>query len=326
MRRREFITLLGGAAAAWPLAARAQQPMPVIGLLGSTASSEYAFAVAAFKQGLNEVGFVEGLNVAIEYRWAEGQYGTLQTLAADLVERRVTLIVALGGSTAALAAKAATSEIPIIFNIGADPVDAGLVTSLARPGGNVTGVAMIGGELFAKRLELLRELLPQASLIAVLVNPADPKAMPEARDMQKTAVVLGRQIQVLTASSDADFDAAFAALSQQQIDALVVGNDGFFNSRRARIVSLAARHAIPAIYPWRTFVEAGGLISYGANLANAYREAGIYAGKILKEAKPADLPVIRPTKFELVINLKTAKALGLTLPPTLLARADEVIE
>lgn len=327
MRRREFISLVGGAAVTYWHPARAQQPaMPVIGLLSSTSPGEYVPFMAAFRQGLTEAGFVDGQNVAIEYRWAEDHYDRLPALTAQLVARPVAVIATMGGPPAALAANVATQTIPLVFVIGADPVKAGLVASLSRPRGNITGVTMIGGELFAKRLEVVRELVPSATEIAVLVNSGNPISMPDTRDMEKVASVLGRQVYVQSVSTDSDFDPAFATLAGRRTGALIVGNDGFLNGRRVQIVALASRYAVPTVYPWRTFVEAGGLISYGASLTDADRQAGAYTGRILKGEKPADLPVLRPTKFELVISLKTAKRLGLTIPPALLARADEVIE
>jgi putative ABC transport system substrate-binding protein len=326
MRRRELITLLGGAAVAWPFALRAQQKaMPVIGFLGSTSPGPFAPLLAAFHRGLSETGYVEGQNVGIQYRWAEGQYERLPELAADLVSRKVD-VVAAASVPAALAAKSATSTIPIVFAGGADPVGGGLVASLARPGSNLTGFSVLAGELNPKRLELLSELVPRAGVIALLVNPSNPNAERIIRDVEKAARDKGLQLHILRASTEGEIDAAFAILVQLQAGALVVGADPFFNSRGDQLVALAARHAVPAIYFGREFAAAGGLISYGTSVTGMYRQAGAYVGRILAGAKPADLPVQQPTKFELVINLNTAKALGLTVPLSILARADEVIE
>jgi ABC-type uncharacterized transport system substrate-binding protein len=326
MKRRQFITLLGGAAATCPLAARAQQKaMPVIGCLITGSPDPNSPLLAAFRQGLSEAGYVEGQNVAIEYRWAEGHYDRLPALAADLVGRKVDLIMA-NSPPSALAAKGATSTIPIVFRSGADPVADGLVASLARPGGNLTGVSFVADELTAKRLQLLSELVPRAGVIALLVNPNNATAERVIRDVHEAARTKGLQLHVLKAGTESEIDAAFASLVQLHASALVVGADPFLSSQRERLVVLASRHAVPAIYAWREFADAGGLISYGPSLTSAFRLVGAYAGKVLKGAKPADLPVQQPTKFELVINIKTAKSLGLTVPPPLLAQADDVIE
>ena len=325
MNRRAFISLLGGTAAAWPLAARAQQAaMPVIGFVRSTSFSDSTQLVTAFRQGLKELGFVEGENVAIEYRWAEDQYDRLRTLVADLVDRKVAVIAA--NSPSALAAKTATTTIPIVFTTGDDPMNLGLVTSLSRPTGNVTGATFFAGAVAAKQLELLHELLPQATVISVLVNPNFPGATFQLRDVQEAARTLGHTMHVLNASTGSEINTAFATIAQQRTDALLVAGDPFFLSRVSQSVTLAARHAVPTIYAQREYVAGGGLISYGTSVTDAYRQVGVYVGRILRGAKPTDLPVVRATKFELVINLQTAKLLSLEVPPTLLARADEVIE
>jgi putative ABC transport system substrate-binding protein len=326
MRRRELVLLLGGAMTA-PRALRAQQAaMPVIGFLSSGSPGPYGAYVAAFHQGLRETGHVEGQNVAVEYRWAEGRYDRLPALAADLVGRKVDVIAIIGGTPAALAAKSATSTIAMIFNGVADPVGAGLVASLARPGGNLTGFSNIAVELMPKLIELLSELVPQAGVFALLVNPTNPNAEPLIQDVQEAARAKGLKLLVLKAATESEIDAAFASLVQLHAGALVVDPDGFFSSRREQLVALATRHVVPAIYAHRQFVAAGGLISYGIDDIPASRQVGSYAGRILKGAKPADLPVQQPTTFELVINLKTAQQLGLTVPPSILSRADEVIE
>jgi putative ABC transport system substrate-binding protein len=325
MRRREFIMLLGGAAVAWPLAARAQQGTPVIGFLRSTSANASATLVAAFRRGLTEAGYIEGQNIAVEYRWAENRDERLPGLAADLVRRQCAVIVG-GGNGAALALKAATATIPIVFSTGDDPITLGLVTSLNRPGGNVTGIFFYSGALESKQLELLREAVPKATVIGVLVNPTSPASVVQAREAQAAARALGQQIHIVNASSERDIDAAFATLVQHQVGGILVAGNALFTGQRNRLVALAAHHALPAIYYLREFVAAGGLMSYGASITDAYRQVGNYAGRILKGTKPADLPVQAPTKFELVVNVKTAKALGLTIPESFLLRADEVIE
>jgi putative ABC transport system substrate-binding protein len=327
MRRRDFIRLLGGVAAAWPLAVRAQQrPMPVIGFLHSASPGPFARAVDAFRQGLSETGYVEGQNVAIEYRWAEGQYDRLPALAADLAGRQVSVIVAVAGNAPALAAKAATTSIPIVFVSGGDPVSAGLVASLNRPGGSVTGVSWIATALVPKQLELLRRSVGNAALIGALVNPSYPDRDLQLRELQQGADAIGQEIKIVQAASAHDIDTAFASLVQMSANALIVANDPFFVNRRDQIVALAAKHRMPAMYFSREFATGGGLLSYGASLVEAARQGGIYAGKILRGEKAADLPVMQSTKFEFVVNLKTAKVLSLEIPPTVLALADEVIE
>jgi putative ABC transport system substrate-binding protein len=326
MNRRDFITLLGGAAA-WPLVARAQQPaMPVVGFLNGGTADGYAPMVAAFRQGLNEAGYVEARNVAIEYRWARGQYDRLPSLAADLVQQKVTVIAATT-TPAALAAKAATSTVPIVFTTGGDPVELGLVASLNRPGGNLTGVTNLNVEVVPKRLELARELFPGATTVALLVNPANPVAATVSKDLQAVADTLGVRLHVLHASTEADFEAAFATAVQLRAAALVItAADPVFGSYAAQLGALALRHRVPAIYQYREFAAAGGLMSYGGYTTDTYRLGGVYTGRILKGEKPADLPVVQSTKVELIINLKTAKALGITVPLPLSGRADEIIE
>jgi putative ABC transport system substrate-binding protein len=327
MKRRAFITLLGATAATWPRAARAQQPaMPVIGLLNASSRDTFEPFTSAFRQGLKETGYVEGENVAIEYRWAEGQYDRLPALAAELVRRQVSVIAALGTAAPGLAAKAATSTIPIVFQVGGDPVTDGLVASMNRPGGNVTGVSRLNAELDPKRLEVLSEAVPAAAVIGLLINPRNPSTESKTKNVQAAARSLGRQVQVLDASTPREIDEAFETLTRLRAGALIVSSDTVFNSLNEQIAALTLRHAVPAIYSLREFAAAGGLLSYGASLADSFRQAGVYTGRILKGEKPGDLPVMQPTKFELVINLKTAKMLGLVLPPHLLAIADEVVE
>jgi putative ABC transport system substrate-binding protein len=328
MRRRDFITLLGGAAAAWPLTARAQQPaMPVIGLLSSRSPAVDTPLIAVIRQGLKETGFVEGQNIAIDYRWAEGQYDRLAGLAADLVRQQVAVIVAIGGDVSALAAKAATTTIPIVFAGGVDPIRSGLVTSLHRPGGNITGVSLFIAEMEPKRLELVRELRPHATKTAVLVNPENiPQAEMEVNDIKAAARSVGQEIDILNASTIREISGAFVKLVATRVDTLLVAADPFFFNRTAQLVVLAARHAIPTVYSRREFAAAGGLMSYGSNVDESYRLLGVYAARILKGEKPSELPIQLPTRFELVINLSTANTLGIDVPATLLARADEVIE
>jgi putative tryptophan/tyrosine transport system substrate-binding protein len=325
MRRREFITIVGGAAA-WPLVARAQQPaMQVVGFISARSRDTDAYLIAILHQRLKEVGYIDGDNVAFEYRWAAGQYDRLPELMADLVHRQVAVLVA-GANVTALAAKASSATIPIVFVNGGDPVKLGLVARLNQPGGNVTGISFLLNALLAKQFELLHKLLPAATTIAVLVNPTNPSAKSETSDVLAAANTLGHRLLVVNAAAEQELDTAFATLVQQRADALLVGADPFLNGRADQIVALATKHGVPAIYPLREYVTAGGLMSYGASIADAFQQAGIYVGRILNGEKPSDLPVIQSTKLEFVINLKTAKVLGLTVPPSLLATADEVIE
>jgi putative tryptophan/tyrosine transport system substrate-binding protein len=327
MDRRTFIGRVAGGLLAMPLAARAQKSsIPVVGFLFPGSAAQWTSYVAAFREGLNEVGYIDGKNIAIEFRWAEGQYDRLPALAADLVRRQVAVMVTTGGPRAAQAAKAATSTIPIVFTTGSDPVEYGLVASLGHPGGNATGVTFFTVDLVAKRMELLHELVPKATEIALISNPNNPYADSEVAMVREAARSFGQHLYVLIAGTEQDINAAFATLVQLRAEALIIGSDPFFNARRDQFVALAAKNAVPAIFEVREFVMAGGLLSYGASISETYRKAGIYTGKILNGAKPADLPVLQPTKFELVINLKTAKALGLTISQSLLLRADEVIQ
>jgi putative ABC transport system substrate-binding protein len=323
--RREFITLLGGAAVVWPLAAGAQQAaMPVIGFIDAASAADRTNSIAAFREGLAKAGYVEGQNVAIEYRWAEGRYDRLPELATDLVRRRVSVIATPGTTAAALAAKAATETIPIVFGVGGDPVQLGLVASLNRPGGNATGVNFFTSELMAKRMQLLRELVPAAKRVAVLVNPTDRSNETTLRDVEAAAI--GQEVVALEVASGREIDSAFESLEREKVEALFVSGGAFFTARRTQLTILAARYALPATYTQRLFVEVGGLLSYGTDIHDAFRQVGVYTARVLKGAKPADLPVSQPTKFEMVINLNTARALRLEVPPALLARADEVIE
>jgi putative ABC transport system substrate-binding protein len=326
IRRREFITLLGGAAAAWPLAARAQQPIPVIGFLSSLAPSDLTHVMPAFQQGLDRAGFVESRNVAIEYRWAEADYHRLPALAADLVSRKVAVIAAISGTPAALAAKAATTTIPIVFAIGGDPIAPGLVSSLSRPGGNITGVSFFNAPVVSKRLDLARELAPSGSTIAILINPNNPPSAAEGEAVQAAAAAVGQPLLIVSASTQNEIDDAFATIKQERIGAVLVSHDPLFFSERVKLVVLMARHALPTIFAEPEHARTGGLISYGSSRTDAYRQAGDYVGRILRGEKPGELPVVLPTKFHLVINLKTAKSLGIEVPGTVLARADEVIE
>ena len=326
MRRREFIALIGGAAA-WPLGARAEQSaMPVIGVLSTRVPDHSAHLVAAFRRGLAESSYVEGQNVTVEYRWALGQYDRLPALAAELARRPVVVLVSTGAEPAALAAKAATATIPIVANFGADPVASGFVASLSRPGGNITGISNLTATLETKRLGLLRDLVPQAATIGFLVNPNFPPAESQSRDMQEAARAIGLHLRVMRASTDLEIDTAFESIAQDRVPALSVAGDAFFNARRDKLVALAARHAVPTMYPFRETVLAGGLMSYGIDLADVWRQLGVYTGRVLKGVKPADLPVLQPTKFEFMINLKTAKALGFSVPTSMQLLADDVIE
>jgi ABC-type uncharacterized transport system substrate-binding protein len=326
MKRRKFITLLGGAAVSWPLAARAQQPIPVIGFLSSLAPSDLTHVMPAFQQGLDRAGFVESRNVAIEYRWAEADYHRLPALAADLVSRKVAVIAAISGTPAALAAKAATTTIPIVFAIGGDPIAPGLVSSLSRPGGNITGVSFFNAPVVSKRLDLARELAPSGSTIAILINPNNPPSAAEGEAVQAAAAAVGQPLLIVSASTQNEIDDAFATIKQERIGAVLVSHDPLFFSERVKLVVLMARHALPTIFAEPEHARTGGLISYGSSRTDAYRQAGDYVGRILRGEKPGELPVVLPTKFHLVINLKTAKSLGIEVPGTVLARADEVIE
>ena len=326
MRRREFIALFGGASTLWLLAARAQQSMPVVGFLGSGSAASAAPVIAAFRRGLGEIGYIEGKNVTFEYSWGEGQNSRLAALATDLVRRQMAVIVTTGGTPPALAAKAATSSIPIVFGVGTDPIAFGLVTSLNKPGGNLTGVTTLFDEVAPKRLALLLELVPSTKIVGLLVNPSSPIAETQSKDLRQAVDKLGLELHVVNAKTDSDLEAAFAIMTQKRVGALLIGGDGFLETRRKRIAELAAHEAIPTISFERSFPMAGGLMSYGGSLADMYRLVGVDAGRILKGEKPADLPVQQSTKLELVINLKTARALGLPMPPSLLVQADEVIE
>ena len=326
LTRREVIAFVAGTAVAWPFATRAQSTMPVIGFMHTASPDRFPHLVPAFRKGLSEVGYVEGQNVKIEYRWAEGHYERLPELAADLIARQVNVLAATGGDESGLAAKSVASTTPIVFQMGSDPVRLGLVASLNRPGGRITGSTLLTTELAPKRLELLHELIPKATSVAMLVNPTDPSAELQARELQEAARAVGMQAHVLRASKDTDIEPAFTSIIEHSDNALIVQTDPFFTSRRDRLVSLANQHSIPAMYGFREFAEVGGLISYGAELGDVFRHTGIYAGRILQGEEPANLPILQPTKFDLVINLKTAKALGITVPLTLQVAADEVIE
>jgi putative ABC transport system substrate-binding protein len=327
MQRRKFITLLGCTVATWPLAARAQQPaMPVIGFMSGRSPEDSKHLVAAFRQGLSEAGFVEGQTIVIEYRWGLGQYDRMPALAADLVERRVAVLVGVGGDISALAAKQATSTIPIVFGTGSDPIKAGMVESLARPGGNATGYSLLTNQMEPKRLNMLHDLVPGAAVIGVLLNPNFPPAARQLQDLEEAAPTIHQRLFVSKASNDVELNAAFTSLIQQRVGALLVAADPYFDTRRDQIIAFANQNRLPAIYQFREYAVAGGLISYGPSITDLYRQAGIYAGRILKGARPADLPVVQPTKFDFVINLKTAKAIGFTVPQGLVNAADEVIE
>jgi putative ABC transport system substrate-binding protein len=327
MRRREFIRLLAGAGVAWPIASQAQQPAgPVIGYLSGRSPEDTVDELAAFQKGLSEGGFVSGGNVTIEYRWARGDYSRLAVLAAELVQRRVTVVAATGGQNSARAAMQATATIPVVFALGADPVELGLVQSLNRPGGNATGTTILLGDMDQKRFGILQRTIPGIVRFGALVNPNYPPSADQIRDLEKAATDLGRQVFVAKASNDAELDAAFAALLHEQVGALLVASDPYFDTRRSRIIAFVAQNRLPAIYQFRAYAVEGGLISYGPSITDAYRQVGLYVARVLKGERPADLPILRPTKFDFVVNLKTAKSLGLTIPPTLVAQADEVIE
>ena len=327
MRRREFIRLLAGAGVAWPIASQAQQPAgPVIGYLSGRSPEDTVDELAAFQKGLSEGGFVSGGNVTIEYRWARGDYSRLAVLAAELVQRRVTVVAATGGENSNRAAMQATATIPVVFALGADPVELGLVQSLNRPGGNATGTTILLGDMDQKRFGILQRTIPGIVRFGALVNPNYPPSADQIRDLEKAATDLGRQVFVAKASNDAELDAAFAALLHEQVGALLVASDPYFDTRRSRIIAFVAQNRLPAIYQFRAYAVEGGLISYGPSITDAYRQVGLYVARVLKGERPADLPILRPTKFDFVVNLKTAKSLGLTIPPTLVAQADEVIE
>ena len=326
MRRREFIKLLGGSVAAWPITTRAQTAMPLIGFMSGRAPEESKHLLAAFHQGLGEAGFVEGKNVTIEYRWAFGQYDRLPAIASDLVKRNVAVIVAVGGDVSGLAAKQATSTIPIVFGSGSDPVGAGMVASLSRPGGNATGYVLLTNEMESKRLGILHDLVPNASVVGVLLNPNFPPAAMQLAALENAARAINQRLMVFRASNDSELDACFKLLVEQRVGAMLVAGDPYFDTQRARIAAFAAQNKLPAIYHFREYAVAGGLISYGPRITDGYRQAGIYTGQILNGAKPGDLPMVQPTNYEFVINLKTAKALGMTIPSGLISFADEVIE